>query len=450
MGKISKEEAEEYIKMGPIKLGSRAKDITGQGFGRGEAIIPIAKNKFGNVIWLLLCSCGNYYTSACGNLTINHTTSCGCLRLDASRINGGNPLSIKKRAASRRIAKNGNSLAEKHPELVARWDYELNKPKTPHDINYCTSDEYWIKCTKEPHSFPTKINELVRGQGCPYCAGQRVLIGFNDLASQRPDLMKFIHPKHHEFAKTVTVSTDKKIAVVCPICKYGIDGEWLIIINNLTHGQFCPVCAGKKILIGYNDLWTTRPDIAKEIHPQSKYNGYQVTRGSNKKLPWVCSKCGYGINFEWKTAIYVRTSGSGCPRCNASLFEKRAIAYLLLKNIKFKFDSRELGCVNRLTKKKLRHDFIIDTWNLVVELHGIQHYNERNYINLTGKGHKSFIGLLLRDKHKRAFCIENGYRYFEIPYTLEDNVEEILQQIIDNPSKLPVLEIPKITYINKE
>lgn len=44
----------------------------------------------------------------------------------------------------------------------------------------------------------------------------------------------------------------------------------------------CPVCSGKTVLVGYNDLQTTRPDLASEWNYER--NGditpEQVTRGS--------------------------------------------------------------------------------------------------------------------------------------------------------------------------
>ena len=152
MSKITKEEAEELIRRGPIPLHGNAKDITGQKLGRGVAIIPVGSNKSNRVIWLLLCECGKYYTSLCANVINGYTKSCGCLARERTLENNKNPAYAKKRGKSKKIPKNGNSLADKYPELAKRWDYERNKPKTPHDINWCTDDEYWIRCKNQPHS----------------------------------------------------------------------------------------------------------------------------------------------------------------------------------------------------------------------------------------------------------------------------------------------------------
>lgn len=47
----------------------------------------------------------------------------------------------------------------------------------------------------------------------------------------------------------------------CKKCTY--KGEYTE--SDLKRGSRCPVCAGKKVLIGYNDLWTTHPEIAKSL-----------------------------------------------------------------------------------------------------------------------------------------------------------------------------------------
>jgi hypothetical protein len=48
----------------------------------------------------------------------------------------------------------------------------------------------------------------------------------------------------------------------------------------------------------------------------------KLTRGSNKKASWKCSKCGH----KWKTAIYHRaTRKTGCPKCRSA--QRKKLAY---------------------------------------------------------------------------------------------------------------------------
>ena len=88
--------------------------------------------------------------------------------------------------------------------------------------------------------------------------------------------------------------------------------EWQAVINSRNSGVGCPYCSNKKILIGENDLATTNPQLASEWHPTK--NGtltpQQVTRNSNKRVWWLCSK---NKQHEWQTSI---NSRSGCPFCS--------------------------------------------------------------------------------------------------------------------------------------
>lgn len=56
----------------------KAKDITGQDFGRLVAVKKLRKNKHGGWIWLCDCKCGNTKEATQNHLSQGNTTSCGC------------------------------------------------------------------------------------------------------------------------------------------------------------------------------------------------------------------------------------------------------------------------------------------------------------------------------------------------------------------------------------
>ena len=65
-------------------------------------------------------------------------------------------------------------------------------------------------------------------------------------------------------------------------------------------GQGCYYCSNRRLLIGYNDLKTMCPDIAKdwdyELNPD---NPEDYTKASMHVAHWVCSECGY----KWSSRI---------------------------------------------------------------------------------------------------------------------------------------------------
>lgn len=79
-----------------------------------------------------------------------------------------------------------------------------------------------------------------------------------------------------------------------------------------ANGRKCPVCAGKKVIKGINDFGTYNPLISKEWdYSKNEVNPEEVTKYSNKKVWWICSKC----NNEWQMTVNARSSGRGCPEC---------------------------------------------------------------------------------------------------------------------------------------
>ena len=58
------------------------RDLTNCRFGRQIAIKPVGKNKYGNILWLCKCDCGNEHIVASGRLIQGKSKSCGCYARD--------------------------------------------------------------------------------------------------------------------------------------------------------------------------------------------------------------------------------------------------------------------------------------------------------------------------------------------------------------------------------
>jgi hypothetical protein len=82
--------------------------------------------------------------------------------------------------------------------------------------------------------------------------------------------------------------------------------EWTAAVRERVNGTGCPVCAGKVVLQGFNDLATTHPHLASEAN----FDPYQIVSGSHKKLPWI-GTCGH----KWAAVVSSRAAGRGCPVC---------------------------------------------------------------------------------------------------------------------------------------
>lgn len=89
--------------------------------------------------------------------------------------------------------------------------------------------------------------------------------------------------------------------------------EYEAQVNSRSMGRGCPICAGKTIVPGINDLASQNPKVAAEWHPTK--NGTllpnMVAPKSNKKVWWLCC-----FGHEWEAKVETRTNGIGCPFCS--------------------------------------------------------------------------------------------------------------------------------------
>lgn len=80
--------------------------------------------------------------------------------------------------------------------------------------------------------------------------------------------------------------------------------------TNAKHPTGCPVCSGKTVVAGENDLATTDPDVAALLADPNL--AHTLTRASNKKVEWRCEK-----GHAWEAPVSRLTmQGSRCPYCS--------------------------------------------------------------------------------------------------------------------------------------
>ena len=73
--------------------------------------------------------------------------------------------------------------------LLKEWDYELNKDLDIKTILTGSNKKVWWHCPKCNGQWQATVYDRTRkdSTGCPYCAGQKVLKGYNDLATKYPE-----------------------------------------------------------------------------------------------------------------------------------------------------------------------------------------------------------------------------------------------------------------------
>lgn len=182
-----------------------------------------------------------------------------------------------------------NDLRTVNPPLAAEWDTERNGGLRPEDVMAGSEKKAWWKCSFG-HSWRAAVySRNSNGRGCPFCTGQKVLQGFNDLETLNPALAsEWDYEKNAPVTpRMVTKASSRKFYWVC-----GLSHSWRDTVSHRHLGRGCPYCAGQKLLAGFNDLLSTHPQLAAEWDHEK--NGSltpsDVMAGTEKKVWWKCSE----------------------------------------------------------------------------------------------------------------------------------------------------------------
>jgi len=214
--------------------------------------------------------------------------------------------------SGRKLLTGYNDLATRFPDIAAQWHPTRNADLVPAQVSKGSGKKVWWRC-EEGHEWEAPVDRRTRqSTGCPFCSRRTVIIGYNDLATRFPDVAKQWHSTRNGVLtpSQVNAGTDTEVWWRCE------EGhEWEAPVSSRTRQSTgCPVCTGRTVLAGFNDLVTRFPDIAKQWHPtrNADLTPYQVTAGSGKRAWWRC-----GQGHEWEARVNSRTSrGSGCPVCS--------------------------------------------------------------------------------------------------------------------------------------
>jgi len=190
-------------------------------------------------------------------------------------------------------------LSETYPEL-AKEAYGWDPSKVTHGSKKLLK---W-KCPVGHIWEQTPNNRTAQGFGCSYCSGKRVLAGFNDLATTHADLAKEAYGWD---PTAISFGSHKNLDWVCT--KGHI---WNAkVLNRSINKSGCPVCDGKKIQVGFNDLLTTHPELASQAFD---WDPKTESFGSGKRMTWKCE-----LGHVWKATIGSRSDGRGCPTCSGRI-----------------------------------------------------------------------------------------------------------------------------------
>lgn len=139
----------------------------------------------------------------------------------------------------------------------------------------------------------------------------------NCLAVACPKVAAMLSEKDKHLAFDVTTGSGRKLTFVCPDCKQKFEAAICNVVRSVGNGTTgCPVCAGRKVVPGINDLASQYPEVATMWSSKNKLSASEVATQSGKKAFFKCHNCGQEFEARIHHVVDAVDNGhTGCPIC---------------------------------------------------------------------------------------------------------------------------------------
>lgn len=327
-------------------------------------------------------------------------------------------------------------------DLLDRWDYELNQ-YTP-DVIACKSGyKIFFKCPAGQHKSKAVVLSSITNNGnkleCDECKLEESSFG-RWCEIHKPHVLDlWDYGLNNASPYDITCGTHKKYYFKC---SRGLHESQLKTVSKIT-GRGDDIICNKCNSLGQFILDHYGPNGLDTIWDYEKNNvdPFEIARCAKR---YVYIKCINNSNHRsYPISCSNLTKGRGCPECKRereeSKLQEKVRTYIEENygyNIIHEY-SCDIKAVNPKTNYVLPYDnqVIISNNNLIIEVHGIQHYEINSYVKLTAKKHNiapevELAELQWRDEYKKNYAIAQGYYYLEIPYWTEK--DESYKNLIDS------------------
>lgn len=213
-------------------------------------------------------------------------------------------------------------------------------------------------------------------------------------------------------------------------CKLG--HIWSAITDEVLRGYGCPYCSNRRVLVGFNDLWTTRPDVAKML--KNPEDGYKYTSGSTKKLLFICPDCG---KEKVKSIAGVCRQGLCCDYCGDGISFPEKFGRAFLEQLPI---DNHICEYNPEWARPYFYDdyFTYDYVEYIIEWDGAFHYLERSNTRQS-LAERQAIDLLKND-----LAIRHDINIFRIDCLVSDS--NYIRQNILNSELIKIFDLSHIDW----
>jgi putative zinc ribbon protein len=205
-------------------------------------------------------------------------------------------------------------VKDTHPELRREWDPKLNEDVSFETLRTNSRTNVWWLCARDPkHEWRADIwRRAVKGSGCPYCSGLKVLREAS-FAALYPNLAAEWHPTLNKKLDPWQLApmSNRRVWWQCnSVHKH----EWSTRLHSRTiYGSGCRQCHNIR-----NPLSTGDRAVAREWHPtlNGPLTPEGISAGSRKRVWWLCANV---PAHKWQASVQVRVRAkTRCPECAKS------------------------------------------------------------------------------------------------------------------------------------
>lgn len=420
---------------------SQLEDLSGHRFGNLTVLYRapnhITPSGQKQRVWHCKCDCGKEIDIYAMQLK-NGKLDCGCIATE-KRLKKKEEKEKRKQEAERRRQRDIKRLAKanakaKHiskknriidyPETLKEWDYDLNGSISPDNVSMNTV--VWWKCPSGKHSYDMRISSRIGKQkcGCPYCSipAKRVLKGFNDLATKYPDIACEWHPtKNGSLTPDQVLCGSARKVWWLGKCGHAYEQG---IVNRTGQGSNCPYCSHQKLLVGFNDLATTNPDILDEWdYDKNTVTPTEIGVGAHYKAWW---KCPFGHSYQAYPSNRCGKTHSGCPICdkeNHTSFPEQALYFYVKKYFPDAINSDRSAA-------GLELDIYIPSLNIAIEYDGKTWHKNNKYELKKNKVCKEKNILLMRIREEGLDLYDDCYCLVRNNVRENDSLSAVIRKVL--------------------
>ena len=196
---------------------------------------------------------------------------------------------------------------------VGCHNYESNSLKkyvTPYDMQELNETiQFVINFLNEKYKFKNKISIDVDRDRIKILEQMNLSEKKNSLASYCPEIKNFWHKEKNGkiTPEQIPHASFKKIFLKCEK-----GHEWETTASYFSKNPWCPYCSGRKVWTGYNDLFTTNPELIPYWSKNNTIDPRKIKKGSNSNALWYCPTC----KAEYNMRVIDKAKGRGCPYCS--------------------------------------------------------------------------------------------------------------------------------------